>query len=695
MKKDSIKNFAKKVLTVGFCVPVAFVCSAIPAMAADTAGTGGGTASDTSVVEPQSTSTTGEAQTKESSKVVTPQAVPEKQPSVTETNSKTDNVTKLTNQDDYSKKTVYTISNNDAVKANENVSASAKDFLDSTNSAADFAVYADTLDKTIGHEDGNIAVNHLNNATTIMNKENQYASDAGPAVDKAYAKDGYSYVGHIADGKSVTTSSNQRTDGKNDSLLVTGPSVDLEKNTDANGTANHFRGISIDRSMVDDSGKITDEGAKKLIESDDRLSNIKEVTNITSNLKIMAENGEKLIKAASESSSLSSLDKITAVNKVLEAGKLNNDAILTVTVGGKLLRGLDENRNDISNSTNIALAKLVNNNKNLVNVVVNVDINADDVAISTDSDGKRTFTVLTMMNDINNYDKKGAYLTWNFGTFDGIINLGYYSGVVVAPYADLRTRQLESGRAVGKIVSHKDGEIHTAVTGNFKSQKPTEPDNTTPSKPDNTTPSKPDNTTPSKPDNTTPSKPDNTTPSKPDNTTPSKPDSTTPSKPDSTTPSKPDTTPSTPVVTPTITPTPSLPSENTGEKNNSQNTNPKTNDNQTTPGTNTGDQKGSTTQTKHNDAQDNHSAAGTDTAAGQTTGTQTVKVHAQNPKSTAPAVQRAAAQISTSTASASAAKSTIPRTADETRLGTELMLFGGAAALLALLLAVKRRKVSK
>ncbi len=40
MKKDSIKNFAKKVLTVGFCVPVAFVCSAIPAMAADTASTG-------------------------------------------------------------------------------------------------------------------------------------------------------------------------------------------------------------------------------------------------------------------------------------------------------------------------------------------------------------------------------------------------------------------------------------------------------------------------------------------------------------------------------------------------------------------------------------------------------------------------------------------------------------------------------
>jgi hypothetical protein len=141
-----------------------------------------------------------------------------------------------------------------------------------------------------------------------------------------------------------------------------------------------------------------------------------------------------------------------------------------------------------------------------------------------------------------------------------------------------------------------------------------------------------------------------------------------------------------------ITPTPTLPSENTGEKNNTQTTNPQTNDSQTTPGTSTSDQTASTSQTKHNDAQNNLSAAGTDTAAGQTTGTQTVKAHAQNAKSTAPAVQRMASQTSTTSASASAAKSTIPRTADETSLGTELMLFGGAAALLAALLAVKKRK---
>lgn len=36
--------------------------------------------------------------------------------------------------------------------------------------------------------------------------------------------------------------------------------------------------------------------------------------------------------------------------------------------------------------------------------------------------------------------------------------------------------------------------------------------------------------------------------------------------------------------------------------------------------------------------------------------------------------------------------SSAPQTSDQTRLGTELILFGGAAALLALVLAVKRRK---
>ncbi|MCH4046834.1 MAG: Cna B-type domain-containing protein [Eubacterium sp.] len=51
-------------------------------------------------------------------------------------------------------------------------------------------------------------------------------------------------------------------------------------------------------------------------------------------------------------------------------------------------------------------------------------------------------------------------------------------------------------------------------------------------------------------------------------------------------------------------------------------------------------------------------------------------------------------QAATHNTSAAPASS-VPRTSDATRLGTMLIVFGGAAALLALLLAVKRRKVSK
>jgi hypothetical protein len=60
--------------------------------------------------------------------------------------------------------------------------------------------------------------------------------------------------------------------------------------------------------------------------------------------------------------------------------------------------------------------------------------------------------------------------------------------------------------------------------------------------------------------------------------------------------------------------------------------------------------------------------------------TKVVTSHVQNPKATA---TRTAASTETSTA---------PKTADETRVGTMLILFGGAAALLSVLLAVKKRE---
>jgi hypothetical protein len=58
-----------------------------------------------------------------------------------------------------------------------------------------------------------------------------------------------------------------------------------------------------------------------------------------------------------------------------------------------------------------------------------------------------------------------------------------------------------------------------------------------------------------------------------------------------------------------------------------------------------------------------------------------------NPKT--PSIQHTTVQNTPSTPASA------PQTSDQTRLGTDLILFGGAAALLALLLAVKRRKVSK
>lgn len=61
-------------------------------------------------------------------------------------------------------------------------------------------------------------------------------------------------------------------------------------------------------------------------------------------------------------------------------------------------------------------------------------------------------------------------------------------------------------------------------------------------------------------------------------------------------------------------------------------------------------------------------------------GTKTVTTNTQNPKA-----------VATKTA-ATSETSNVPKTADETRVGTMLILFGGAAALLTVLLAVKKRE---
>lgn len=69
-----------------------------------------------------------------------------------------------------------------------------------------------------------------------------------------------------------------------------------------------------------------------------------------------------------------------------------------------------------------------------------------------------------------------------------------------------------------------------------------------------------------------------------------------------------------------------------------------------------------------------------DEPSGNSASTKTVTSNTQNPKA-----------VATKTA-ASAETSNVPKTADETRVGTMLILFGGAAALLTVLLAVKKRE---
>lgn len=349
--------------------------------------------------------------------------------------TKTDTVTtrqatKMTNADTFDGKTVYVLNCDGTVaKAGNEAANAAKKFLTATNPASDFAVYADTLANTIGHEDGYIAVNKVNASTTVMVKDGQYASGAGNTADKAYALNGFSYIGSLGDNVYISSCSNQRTGNTNDALLIVGDASVLDK-TDATGEANHFTGKTI-------------EDAKSSGES--RVADLDTKIAINDNLSAMANTGNGLISKVQATE-----NGLNSTVSALENGNYDSGSIITVTLPASVLEGNDVDQNAV----NQALAKLVTSNKTHVYVVVNVD---------TTGEGN-TLNIPTMMNGVRNYSADANYLIWNFGSYDGVINLGYYSGVVIAPNADLRAGQLESGRAVGKIVSHS-GEIHTAVSG--------------------------------------------------------------------------------------------------------------------------------------------------------------------------------------------------------------------------------------
>ena len=376
-----------------------------------------------------------------------------------ETTTKTETGdSKMTNADEYSGKNVYTIDKDgNAQKASDDTAAKVKDYYNKQNVTSDFAVYAKSLDGTIGHEDGNIAVDKLNTGTTVMNKDGQYAmnrdSDTSQRdIDKAYANSGYSYIGETKDGQNISSSSNFQTNGKNDSLIIYGKD---EGNSyeDTDGSANHFRSIHLKNGdTVPDADK-------------SRTSNLGEVMKIDGNLKAIGKAGASV--TASVKDSLTDEQKLEAAVAILKSGKLKGNDILTLNLSSHVLK--NDGKAGEYNKVNNLLTALVNENRNKVNILINVEIDKDTL-----SDGNTLKDLWGMMNGIQNYDYRAAYLTWNFGDFDGTISIGNtVSGSFIAPDATLNVNGIESGRMVANSASH-GGEIHMAVKGNYQKSYKTE-----------------------------------------------------------------------------------------------------------------------------------------------------------------------------------------------------------------------------
>lgn len=380
-----------------------------------------------------------------------------------ETRTTTETVTKkqtgegrMTNADDYSMKNVYVIGEDGKAKeADDNVSEKVKDFFDKQNITSDFAVYAGSLDDTIGHEDGNIAVDKLNKGTTVMNKDGQYAMNSGLSlsdVGKAYANSGYSYIGETKDGQYISSSSNFQTGGKNDALVIYG---EKEGNSfeDTDGSANHFRSVHM-------------KNGETILEKDrDRTSNLEKVKKIRENLKEIGKAGAAVTVSVKDS--LSDEQKLKTAVGIIKSKILSKNDILTLNLSAHVLK------NDGSagkyNQVNNLLTSLVNENTSKMNVLINVEIDENML-----SDGKTLKDLWGMMNGIQNYDHKASYLTWNFGDFDGKIVIGnIVSGNFIAPNATLNVNGIESGRMVADSASHS-GEIHMAVKGDYQKNYVTE-----------------------------------------------------------------------------------------------------------------------------------------------------------------------------------------------------------------------------
>ena len=392
----------------------------------------------------------------------------------TTTKTETTTTTTMTNAEDWDYKKTHTLDKDGhLIDADTTLDKDTKDYLNSQNVTADFDVYANTMDKTCGHIDGNIAVNRLNESTTLMNKENQYGTNrvttsetnlSGTAVDKLYAQNGYSYVGSVADGVYISTSSNQKTGNVNDSLLVTGSDV---TNTDAKGDANHFKSVTLTPGATVD-GKVTEAAHQEALKQEARLKNLREVSDIKNNLADIASKGQKVIDditAQTGTSNLTNLQKLQKIGTLLEQGMLTDQDIITVTIGAAVLGDNNNATEGDNNDIEAALSKLVSANTQGANIVLNVVVGDQDVSVSTT--GTQVFSVKRhLQNGYKAYDARAAYLNWNFGNFAGRIDINStFSGNVIAPNAYLHAGNgLQSGRVVSDTAS-SGGELHHAIKG--------------------------------------------------------------------------------------------------------------------------------------------------------------------------------------------------------------------------------------
>ncbi len=343
----------------------------------------------------------------------------------------------------------------------------AKEFLKDQNVTADFAIYADKVDESIGHVDGNVAVNTMatGGQVDIMNKDD---SQYGEGNADPYAENGYSYIGSTENGTTIKTTSNQTKDGEVLSKLVVGENVTVTDNV--HGSAGHFQ---LETAETKAEGGVTSESAEKLAAEDKRLADIENTSNINPNLHQIAESGQKLIDATKDEKGTGSaendLHKITAAIASLvqrqSTAQENGTSILNVTIHSRLLS--DSRYTNELNNTKI-FQDLVKKNASNTKVIVSVDCDDADEAVGITS-------YFNPSNDISNYDNRAANLFWNFGAYAGKITLeSQWLGNIIAANATVHANAgIQSGRIVARTAGHKDGEIHMAVSGNVLTRKVT------------------------------------------------------------------------------------------------------------------------------------------------------------------------------------------------------------------------------